>query len=64
MSYKKLKLTDEEISLIIGLLEVNYLHANIEEYKNDKEFYNSQKEKLEIAKRINNKINNVYWESE
>ena len=55
---KTIKLTKEEISLINYILNLNYMSTNLEEYKNDKDFYKEQLRKRKLSKSIINKL----WE--
>ena len=54
----KLDLTEEETNLVLHTLSLNYIYNNLEEYKNDKDFYNELKTNKKIATRIKNKIQN------
>ncbi len=55
---KTIKLTNEERDLINYVLRLNYIDSNLEEYKEDKEFYKEQLSRKRISINIINKL----WE--
>ena len=52
----KINLTEKQINLIVRLINLNCIDTNIEEYKEDKEFYEELKEDRRTAIQIRNKF--------